>query len=461
MVGQRIGIIVAVSDYSEQPKLPGCEFDAQLVQGILQKTESFTDIFYSLNQSSDAVKAELSNFIETHKGEEVDEVFFYYSGHGQYLDNEFYYILSDFNDRKRKQTSLENSELDDLIRLLSPAVTIKIVDACQSGAPYIKESNAFERYLNDSSKAIKDRGTLNKCYFMFSSQIEQSSYQTEKISDFTEAFARAIVSRQASVIRYKDIMDFIADEFQTKTQQRPVFVTQASYTEKFCVISDEMREWINEFLEGDMSPTGDSNTLIETVLNDAMEHCSMEEIASVIANIRVKIEGYNWRNEIAELFDVETQFLNDYSNIPRIQAVAEWIQTYEDGEYFVTLNVDTDWLGDEIVTGFDVSFELPYKAVEIVAKGRYQNLPWFYGAIVFVFSKKRIRFFLHRTQYLEQNWDEHVLQEDGLWRTVSCKMKSIDGTSGVADAVDGLLAIFEEYVVDVLDGKFMKSDTVS
>lgn len=58
----------------------------------------------------------VAGIIAKYTGKEVEEIFFYVTGHGQFYDNEFYYLLSDFDKTKRKKTSLENTELDQMFR---------------------------------------------------------------------------------------------------------------------------------------------------------------------------------------------------------------------------------------------------------------------------------------------------------------------------------------------------------
>src|SRR5258708_5577999 len=117
-----IAIIIGVSTYTHSSNnLPGCKNDANAILQILKKTDKYDDILYiNNNEHSAETKELLSNFILKNKGAVINEVFFYYSGHGEFSNDEFYYVLSDFDPKKKNQTSLQNSEVDDLIRTLSP-----------------------------------------------------------------------------------------------------------------------------------------------------------------------------------------------------------------------------------------------------------------------------------------------------------------------------------------------------
>src|SRR5258706_2638330 len=130
-----IAIIIGVSIYSNSNNnLPGCKNDADAINQILKKSDKYDDILYiNNNETSAKTKELLSNYILDSKGNVINELLFYYSGHGEFGNDEFYYVLSDFDSKKKNQTSLQNSEIDDLIRTLSPELVIKVIDACQSG----------------------------------------------------------------------------------------------------------------------------------------------------------------------------------------------------------------------------------------------------------------------------------------------------------------------------------------
>ncbi len=177
----KIAVIIGVSNYSSPAinNLPGCKNDAEAVEQVLRKTNKYNDILYiNKGEGSAKTKELLSNFIIRNSGNPIDELFFYYSGHGEFFDNEFYYILSDFDIKKRNQTSLQNTEVDDLIKTLSPELVVKIIDACQSGTTYIKDGNVINKYFHDSKNVFKH------CYFLNSSLNTQYSFQNEHLSFF-------------------------------------------------------------------------------------------------------------------------------------------------------------------------------------------------------------------------------------------------------------------------------------
>lgn len=219
----RIAIIIGVSSYVRQQALPACKNDAELVRFALVSSKAYEDILFiaGADTNSDEVKHQLTQFVEKHKARgDLDEVFFFYSGHGQFIDDEFYYIFSDFDDNRRNRTSLKNSELDGYLRTLSPNLAVKIVDACNAGVQYVKDVGGLSEIIE---KGSKDQG-LKKVYFLFSSLFDQSSFANSAVSHYTRSFIEAIYSNSRPEIRYRDIVDQITDQFLNNKDQKPFFV---------------------------------------------------------------------------------------------------------------------------------------------------------------------------------------------------------------------------------------------
>ncbi len=214
-----LAIVIAVSEYiGKENCLPGCVNDGEAIATIIRGDPRFNDLLYiHSNTTSAHVKASLIDFVSKYRGQDIGDLFFYFSGHGDFTESDFYYLLSDFASTRRKQTSLENSELDQLARALSPKLFVKVVDACHAGVAYIKAGESLKKYLDASAAEFK------KLYFMFSSQMAQGSYQDTVLSYFTRRFIEAIALRAEAAIRYKDIIDYISDAFQVDASRNSIF----------------------------------------------------------------------------------------------------------------------------------------------------------------------------------------------------------------------------------------------
>lgn len=157
-----IAVVIAVSSYSTLGRLDGCARDGEAMKEILQESGKYSEILYSHDRVDGQIKDDLSSFVDRWRGRVIDELLFYFSGHGQQDDGEFFYLLSDFEDRNRRKTTLENGYIDNLARMLSPKVFVKIVDACNSGVSYVKadsESEDVEKFLMKNDRGLgRDAG---------------------------------------------------------------------------------------------------------------------------------------------------------------------------------------------------------------------------------------------------------------------------------------------------------------
>ena len=233
-----LAIVITASQYNPpRIPLPACDCDADLIEALVGSSSDFDDKLFLRNLPDSAViKKKLTEFIAQYKGSDIDQVFFYFSGHGDFSGDELFYLLPDYDEKQKRQTSLENSELDSLLRGLQPNTAVKVIDACHSGVPYIKDTDAFQNYI----KGTKDE--FKKCYFMFSSHLDQASYQNAEFSFFTKSFVQAIAQHKADSVRLKDIIDYVADAFSGNSQQTPFFVVQADFTESFCRVTESLRK---------------------------------------------------------------------------------------------------------------------------------------------------------------------------------------------------------------------------
>lgn len=184
----RKAILIGISEYLNCDNLPGCLNDVKAVYEILQASREFDEIkIFERKVNSNDLKNSLSQLFTDWKGKQINELFFYFSGHGSFDNNEFYYLLSDFDENKKRQTTLQNLEIDNMIKSISPILVTKVIDACQSGVSYIKgNGNNVEKYYH------RTKESFNKCYFLHSSMTNQYSYVDNELSDFTKSFILAL-----------------------------------------------------------------------------------------------------------------------------------------------------------------------------------------------------------------------------------------------------------------------------
>jgi hypothetical protein len=482
-----LGIIIAVEEYNgDLSVLPGCRTDGAALATILSKEQRFDELLIINNSTnSKNVKCRLRDFIKRFENQAINEIVFYFSGHGDYADEEFYYLLTDYQKARLKTTSLENSELDTLVRSLKPKLFVKIVDACHSGITYIKNSDDLKKYLRVGS------GHFDKLYFMFSSRADQSSYQKQHLSDFTASIVRAISSTPSGHIRYKDLIDSVSDEFQQAGHQTPFFVTQSDFTDVFCEASQDLKDALNEVLlvenpgiPGEGSPSK-TLSIIDLVKNEASSFCSKEEACAVAETIFERVNNrltdFLLSKGLAELFSIELNARNDFA-VPSPADIGLWLNNNNKAEprYFAEATIDTKIVKKNVtnmglsaaspltgamhyvdetqsfVAGFRTTGEMPYDYIIVTAKPKFANLQQAELFILPVFSRTHVRLFWACTHYEDLSWTESKRVGGTKWSTADAPLKM---TERIDSLVRAILLSFEDFLVEPIRAKWGRTDT--
>jgi hypothetical protein len=233
-----IAILIGISTYKIAAPLPACVADVKHMRRVLQATKKYENICCLTEQTNsgflkDALRGFFAEY-QTQNAPRVNEVFIYFSGHGIYHTDALL-CCSDFDPARPATTAISNEELDDLLRSVSPEVAVKIIDACQSGSPYIKDASAgFEKALMRTSR-------LKSFICMASSRLDQSSYATAEASAFTTKWIDAALYKNDGMVLYRDIQASLADAFVNTPEQTPFFVNQGTGLEQFSTVTEEMR----------------------------------------------------------------------------------------------------------------------------------------------------------------------------------------------------------------------------
>lgn len=446
----RIAILIGISEFDNCEDLKGCDNDIKAIHEIIQTSNQFDEIkIYKDRVDSSTLKAELAEFFSDLKGKTIEEVFFYFSGHGNFYNKEFYYLLSDYNEHSRKQTSLQNSEIDNLIKSIKPKMVTKIIDACQSGVSYVKGENNVEKYYNKTAESFE------KCYFMHSSLINQFSYQDDNLSDFTKSFLSSLKSTTKSNIRYKDIIDYISDEFERSTEQTPFFVTQADYTETFINSSVDINNLIDkyiplekvddaEIIKEDFTETKELS-YIDKIKKEAEEFSNKEDTEDLINEIKDTIEGISLKTDLDQLYEIDYAFEYNTLHIPKTISIGAWLEDNKHN-YFAKPYYKISTYKEEVapnpfgsllsrmqqnktvtrekkeLNGFKNTFELPHSYATIKYKPKYPNIKQFAIFITYLVSKKDIKIFYGFTDYNEGNWTNKSVNLNFKWSSSDFKI---------------------------------------
>jgi hypothetical protein len=228
-----LAILIAISHYEHAQDLPGCTLDAINMRQLLEACGKYDQILeITQHTQSFAIWHRLQEFIGQHLDAGIEEVLLYFSGHG-YYQGDARFCGSNFHPKRGHSTSIGNLEVDLLLRKLKPRVMVKIIDACQSGMPYIKgKPHAFKQALG--------RSVLPSFISMASSQCDQPSYVNREGSDFTLRWIEAVLNQRPGPIYYSNIGAYLAKAFEGNTEQTPFFVSQGHGREMLCVMNDAL-----------------------------------------------------------------------------------------------------------------------------------------------------------------------------------------------------------------------------
>lgn len=450
----KVAILIGVSNYDNFTSLPACKSDLTLMQELLEKTESYSDIL-SIGEDTNAsrVKRIVSEWIEKQKEKEISEIFFYYTGHGLFQNEEFYFCFSDFDKSKFNTTGITNTEIDDWLRSLNADLAVKVIDACQSGIQYVKDTEI--QFLNRIKRT--NPKSFKHCYFMFSSQNDQSSFQDEELSFFTKAFIQAVKEYKEERIRYRDIMDYISDFFALDGSQRPHFVMDADSTEEFCTITENLRDFLqnNPYLQISVEENQTTEivfqSLQEIVISNASKFCKEDEVNEILEELKKEIIEFSYNQEFVSLYEPKPSFEKGalenskksyIESLPNIEQIGQWLaknsheyfakETYREESYPVkTSNLlgyrfpsETEWRTKNVISGLDVTSKFWFNTIKVIAEPKFLNLIPFECVIVFVLSKKEIRFFYYYADFREMNWKERKIERNVNWYTSFADLKN-------------------------------------
>ena len=474
-----IGIVIGVSDYRWLSNLPGCVVDADSIRQLLELSNKCEDILYiAENTNSKDVKSRLVSFVKKHENNDIDEVIFYFSGHGLFEEDEFYYILTDYNKNKIKQTSLENRELDEQLRSLSAKLTVKIVDACQAGIRYVKDPDNFRKYLQSSEQGFK------KCYFFFSSQDNQSSYQSEILSDFTLSFLKAFTERPNQDVRYKDVMDTLSDEFSSNKVQTPFFVMQGNYTESFGHIAQDVSQALSKITNSsndiEEKQLEDSHkTMVQLIKGEAKLYCSKDEAIHSVQVLNEFISNFSFNEDVSEIFKINIQQEVE-SNYPiSIEHVGkklngnshEYMVDIEEKQRSRTVPEDilhrelSVFLGDADMVdeyymapvGASSTVDLPYSHMVVRFQAQYPNVNDV-GCLILPFvSQTKIIIFSAFYYYKTRGWDVKTIDSSSVqWVSFEEFIKKVDE---LKMATKSLLEELEKFSLRPMKSRYELLDT--
>ena len=217
-------ILVGNTRYTSLSELACCHDDLVAMKELLEATlrYSHSDIEVIENADADDLKARVREAIA--KQSSVDELFFYFTGHGCQQDEDFYYCGTEFDPMKPNRTGISTNELHALLRMASADVVVKVVDACNSGTVLVKSGQGF---TSEQEHEFRSLIQISSCLD------SQTSLTGQPLSVFTEKFRDSALRKTEGIVHYTDIVYSLRDEFIGNNDQTPFFVLQGTVRERF------------------------------------------------------------------------------------------------------------------------------------------------------------------------------------------------------------------------------------
>jgi hypothetical protein len=218
-----IAILVGNTEYRTLTQLGCCHADLIAIDKLLRETGKYETIRLIENADADSLKLQLRTILDE-LSQPINELFFYFTGHGHQGESDFFFCTTNFNARRPNETGLSTFELHTLLRVAKAELLIKVVDACNSGTLLIKSSLGLDQ---ENTAGFRNIIQISSCLE------SQESLTGNPLSEFTDQFIAAALRKNEGPVYYSDIINTLRDEFNENDSQTPFFVSQGTGREKF------------------------------------------------------------------------------------------------------------------------------------------------------------------------------------------------------------------------------------
>jgi hypothetical protein len=217
-----VAILVGNTKYQALSPLNCCAEDLRAIKDLLDATAKFDAVEMILDAESAQLKDRIREKVDA--CESVDEIFFYFTGHGFQHEAEFFFCATNFDAKRPNETGLSNTELHTLLKSTEAKLVVKVVDACSSGTLLIKSDGSF---------IPLGKSGFNNLIQIASCLESQNSLAGDPLSIFTEKFRAAVLRKTEGPVYYSDIVNVLRDDFLNNNSQTPHFVSQGTGREEF------------------------------------------------------------------------------------------------------------------------------------------------------------------------------------------------------------------------------------
>jgi hypothetical protein len=181
------------------------------------------------------------------------------------------------------------------------------------------------------------------------------------------------------------------------------------------------------------------------------------------------------QTEMKEIYKQQPSFENYLRDLPKGQQIARWLES-NPNNYFASADYEREsyqeeetsaypfggftqlMKGNKIVTkyrnilmGFALSIDLPYKYVVVDFNPLFPNLQQYALMVAFLVSKKDIKIFTAFTSYSETDWTRKVINQNFKWNSSDFLIKDIED---IKKFIISKIREAEEEIMDIVKNEF-------
>lgn len=452
---KNIAILIGITEYKNKEKnLPMCKNDVDNMYKIISTSSKYEIIEIMKGTcTSSEIRDKIMKIEKDIDGEEIGELFFYFSGHGYSSNGNFYFCTSDTDIVDINSTGILYNQIDDIIRKINPKLYVKVIDACQSSTYYIKDLNVEEKSIND-------------CYFMFSSKQTQSSWASKYMSDFTKFYIEAIIkNKESKSIKYIDICNYLADQFK-KMSQTPEFVMQGDMLGEFIKYNSNVKKCLSE-IQNNLEENVENNKNVEQIPLKEIIHTKIRKIATqdmykefmslLDENIK-NIQIYN--EDLKVEFNLNVEHDNNIDNIIDKAIISNWV--YENKEkYNLFANSNIGLLRNELAYNIrralgtingnnEIEEKVTITESEFPCHYVIEYIPKEFGLekycidLVIISSPYKIYLFFMNIIQALASWNSYEMKVSSEWKKYEIEIKNKDQ---IRNVISEYINSFEDYVI--------------
>lgn len=337
---QSIAVLIGNTKYDELSELSCCANDVSAMRELLSATQKFTQIVDFVDQPVSLVKDELRKLSSVE--DSVEEVFFYFSGHGLSNADDFFMCFEKFKEGFPHSTGLSRTDAFELIRQFEADLSVVVVDACEAGRNLIKND------MPPIARKLKS-GFAN--FVQFSSCTEaQYSLAGEKRSLFTDEFIKACLHKEEGIVYYSDVESVLRDAFLNRSGQTPHFIRQGTSQEQFCNDAVRLNDFRKTFIvqlaanteEVDTTPPATAFSLAKAAIEGIEEQVPSKEGAQEFIDgvYEATLEYADRTLEVKDFFEIRTVKYDDFQYVQNKKSVVSLINRRGGSDSFVESDVE-------------------------------------------------------------------------------------------------------------------------